>query len=85
VVGLMLGPIMYLGLGDSVWKLVPYSYGIRMISYYLLKDRKETPYLSYIIMDYQAGAVFIGIVTVIVGIAFILWGNLWQGDKTTTE
>ena len=33
IVGLLLSPLLYLGIGDHIWKWIPFSYGIRMVSY----------------------------------------------------
>lgn len=33
IVGLLLSPLLYLGIGDRIWKWIPCSYGIRMVSY----------------------------------------------------
>ena len=33
MIGLLLSPLLYLGIGDQIWKWIPCSYGIRMVSY----------------------------------------------------
>lgn len=33
IVELLLSPLLYLGIGDRIWKWIPCSYGIRMVSY----------------------------------------------------
>ncbi len=33
IVGLLQSPLLYLGIGDRIWKWIPCNYGIRMVSY----------------------------------------------------
>ncbi len=33
IIGVLLCPLLYLGIGDRIWKWIPFSYGIRMVSY----------------------------------------------------
>lgn len=87
VVGLLLGPLMYLVMGDFVWKYIPCSYGIRMISYYCIINIGDAN--SYL-MDYAAnelimGALVITVITILAVVLFCIWGNSWEGFGTNGE
>ncbi|MBP3543266.1 MAG: lantibiotic immunity ABC transporter MutG family permease subunit [Lachnospiraceae bacterium] len=85
VVGTLLAPLMYLGLGDGIWYWVLCSYGIRMVSYYLRMEmplqERNAEIMQYICTDFRVGAQRIVIVTILAGVLFYVWGKSWQGTK----
>lgn len=89
IVGLMLGPLMYLRMGDVVWKWVPCSYGIRMISYYFIINtsgvNRSLYLVDYVIHELSMGSIFITVITVLSGIVFLIWGNVWEASGTNID
>lgn len=85
VIGTLLAALMYLGIGDSIWYWIPCSYGIRMVSYYLLKQmpvqESKAHIIPYVCEDYQVGARWIMVVTALMVVFFYIWGRSWQGVK----
>lgn len=85
VIGTLLAALMYLGIGDSIWYWIPCSYGIRMVSYYLLKQmpvqESKAHIIPYVCEDFQVGARWIMVVTALMVVFFYIWGRSWQGVK----
>lgn len=71
IIGTILSGFMYTGLGDGIWSLIPYSYGIRIISYIMhnINDLEV-----YKVMDVAS-------VSLVIVIVFILWSESWHGGK----
>lgn len=84
VVWLILSALLYLGLGDVIWKFIPCGFGIRMCSYFI--KLKSDTYVNEVIMkDYQVGAIAIIIITISCIILFGIWCQRWRGSKTQSE
>ena len=85
VIETLLAALMYLGIGDGIWYWIPCSYGIRMVSYYLLKQmpvqESKAHIIPYVCEDYQAGVRWIMIVTALMVVFFYIWARNWQGVK----
>ena len=88
-VELLLGPLMYMRMGDFVWKWIPCSYGIRMISYYFgINTSNRNPqdyFLDYIANELGVGTKTIVGVTACTVILFYVWGNVWEGSRAPRE
>lgn len=89
IVGMLLGPLMYLGIGDMVWKWIPCSYGIRMISYYFITNTSHGNgseyFVNYIMDEFVTGSLFIAIITAVTGIVLYVWGNIWETSGTNID
>lgn len=84
IIGTLLSPLLYLGLGDIIWRYIPYGYGIRMAAYYCERymDFKGSQAISG---DFKAGPAAAGIITAVLAGTFLIWSNLWQGKGTKSE
>lgn len=80
VIGTLLSPLLSLGLGDGIWKFIPYGWGIRITSYYLV-IQTETTKMDGIKADYRKGIVNALFITGILLIIFMIWSVTWQGGK----
>lgn len=80
IVGLLFAPLMCLGIGDKLWKIFPCSYGVRMVTYFIMKSTSEEMsfYYNYLSHDYMLGGIIIAMLTLICGGIFYVWGLLWQ-------
>ena len=69
IIGTILSGFMYTGLGDMIWSLIPYSYGIRIISYIIhnINDLEV-----YKLIDVAS-------VSLVIVVVFILWSESWHG------
>lgn len=88
IITLLLGALLYLGIGDYIWKWIPCSYGIRMSSYYFIvrtpvKDASLKYFKQYVQEDMENGAWMIAGMTIFLGIIFYLWGNKWEALGST--
>lgn len=84
VVWLILSALLYLGLGDVIWKYIPCCFGIRMCSYFI-KLKTATNVNEVIMKDYKTGAISIIIITISCIILFGIWCVRWKGSRTESE
>lgn len=84
VIELILSALLYLGLGDTIWKFIPCGWGIRMCSYYIqLRINKNVN--EIIIKDYKVGTIAIIIITISCLVLFGIWCVRWYGSKNQSE
>lgn len=84
IVGTLLSPLLYLGLGNFIWKYIIFGYGIRISTYYLCKYT-DIEAFNRIAVDFKVGTITVMIITIIL-IAFItVWGEFWQDSKNKEE
>ncbi|HWT76748.1 MAG TPA: lantibiotic immunity ABC transporter MutG family permease subunit [Mobilitalea sp.] len=84
IIGTLLSPLLYLGLGDKIWSYIPFGYGIRMSTYYNLKYTDINTYKT-IVQDFKIGVITAGVITIILIGIFLIWSNLWQGSNIKQE
>ncbi len=84
MIGTLLSPLLYLGLGDVIWKYIPSGYGIRISTYYNYKYA-DINFYNTIVHDYKAGIMTASMITIILIGFFVLWGNCWQGKHANQE
>jgi ABC-2 type transport system permease protein len=84
IVGTLLSPLLYLGLGEVIWKYIPCGYGIRISSYYFCKIVDVQTYAN-ILQDFKTGITISSIILMTSIILFLVWSNNWQGSKYKNE
>lgn len=82
ILGTLLSPLMYLGIGDVIWTYIPCSYGIRLTSYFLLFHVQKMDTLGGIVVDYKNGAIMVMSITLFLFVVFLIWGKSWQGTQS---
>jgi len=80
IVGTLLCPLLYLGLGETIWKYIPFGYGIRLGTYYLFNFTDTQTYTN-ILQDFKSGIIISSIISISLIIVFCFWSNHWQGSK----
>lgn len=87
IIGTLLSPLMYLGMGAPLWRYIPWSYGMRLSTYhfFLFRGLRSEDITGYSLENFQAGLKFVIGITVVVIVAFILWSRWWQNTKTAEE
>lgn len=86
VVSLILSALLYLGLGDTIWKYISCGWGIRMCSYFMQLKINANANMNEIIMkDYKVGTISIISITISFMLLFFIWCVIWQGRKDQTE
>lgn len=87
--GTLLAALLYLGIGDLIWKWVPSSYGMRMISYYLIMNDEPSNGSSYLLQyatgEFHMGKKVIAAVLLLAVSLFIVWGNRWEAARVEEE
>lgn len=84
ITGTLLSAMLMYGMGDSIWKWCPYSYGIRCISYFLYRILKPELYV-YMAKENRTGIFDVGIVTAGLFALFLVWSLRWQGTREKEE
>lgn len=84
IVGLILSPLLYLVLGDVIWKYIPFGWGIRMSSYFLELKTSEVVEPLFV-EEFRAGAINIFLITICCILVYCLWCRNWQGSKSRLE
>lgn len=84
IIGLLLAPLMYLGMGAPIWKYIPWSYGMRISAYHfvLFRGLKSGDITGYSMENFQAGVRFVIGVTAVIVVVFIVWSKYWQNNRT---
>lgn len=89
ITNMLLSALMYMSMGDAVWRWIPCSYGMRMVSYYLLREvsaaELQTHIIDYVNHDWHMGIVTAAGVTVLLGLLFCIWADKWQGAGAKFE
>ena len=80
IIGSLISTIMITGLGDRVWRFIPWSWGVRLCDYRILKEIDISTY------SLCAGEIKLGLINIISStiavIAIILfWFASWEGRK----
>lgn len=84
IIGTLLSPLLYLGLGDIIWQYIPCGYGIRLSTYYLSKLISNEHY-TLMSQDFKVGLITTSCLTTILLVAFIILGMRWQGSNYKSE
>lgn len=79
-VGSLLSVLMCTGLGDRIWFLIPYAYGIRMGDYMSLKFLDGQLH-NEVSRNLNQSLVWIFIIAFIITAMFLSWSRMWQGRK----
>ena len=87
ILGTLLAPLMYLGLGEALWRFLPPAYGIRLSMYYfklkygmLMGDTS-----GYALENYNKGIRTVITVTLLTVVAFVIWSYKWQNTRQDEE
>ena len=84
ITGTLLSAMLVFGMGDSIWKCCPYSYGIRCISYFLYRNLKPEIYV-YMEEENRTGICAVTAVTALLFMLFLGWSYWWQGTREKEE
>jgi lantibiotic protection ABC transporter permease subunit, MutG family len=84
IIGTLLSPLLYLGLGDIIWRYIPCGYAIRISTYYF-KQYSDINLYNAIVQDLKTGTMTVSIITVILICFFVIWSNHWQGKSVKFE
>lgn len=80
IVGSLISALMLTGLGDRVWKFIPWAWGVRFVDFYFLKYIDYTTY-SYLIREIRIGKMCAIIISVILFVYSLILFNFWEGTK----
>lgn len=84
ITGTVLSALLMPGVGDTIWKCCPYSYGIRCISYFMYRILKPREYMA-MIEENRAGICTVAVVTAGLTGMFLIWSFCWQGTREKEE
>ncbi|MDF2587559.1 MAG: hypothetical protein K0S41_1400 [Anaerocolumna sp.] len=78
IVGTLMSPLLYLSLGDVIWKYIPFGYGVRIGTYFFYKNT-DIKLFDSIEHDLNSGILVVGIMNLILFAIFIAFSKRWQG------
>lgn len=80
IVGSLISALMMTGLGDVVWKYIPWAWGVRAMEYLVLSWNK--PYIyKQIKQDFFCGMAVCIVCTGVLLIVSLLWFRNWEGKN----
>lgn len=84
IMGGLLSPLMYLGLGDGIWKFIPCAWGIRFVSYAssLSMNASES---KWIVQEFKESFMVMLVIIILISGIFLLWSSRWQGKNVQDE
>ena len=80
IVGSLLSALLVTGLGDFIWKFLPWGWGVRFMDYCVLQCVNERQFYSTF-HEFQLGFIFMLIFTVVLFIISLMWFQRWEGGK----
>lgn len=84
ITGTLLSAMLMFQTGDRIWKACPYSYGNRMLSYFLYQYLKPEQY-GLVREDYHTGMAAVMCVTIGIVVLFFVWSSKWEGTAEGEE
>ena len=82
IAGSLLSALMITGLGDTVWKAVPWAWSVRAMDFVVLSLDNPRFYLS-LQAEFAIGMTVCACSSVCLLAACLLWFRRWDGGKTT--
>lgn len=80
IVGSLISALMLTGLGDSIWKVIPWAWGVRFMDYCILKQTSQQITI-YIENEYYTAFFIMVTVIIVLLIISLLWFNYYEGGK----
>lgn len=80
IAGSLVSALMMTGLGDSVWKFIPWAWGIRLVEFQVLEYISPEQF-SYWLPECETGFFLMLGITVILFVFSLIWFNRWEGRK----
>ncbi len=80
IVGSLLSALLVTGLGDFIWKFLPWGWSVRFMDYCILKYVNEGQFYSNF-PEFQLGFIFMLVFTVVLFIISLMWFQRWEGTK----
>lgn len=81
IAGSLISAIMLTGLGDRVWKIIPWGFGVRLCDYAVLRQINLAFY-NMLKGEIQTGIIVITSMTIIALIGILVWFSSWEGRKS---
>ena len=80
IVGSLLSALLMTGLGDAIWKFIPWGWSIRFIDFCVLEyvDPVQFQYASH---ELRTGLSILVFSTVILVIGSLVWFHRWEGTR----
>ena len=81
IVGSLISAIMVTGLGDKIWKVTPWSWGVRFCDYTVLSQTNSAVY-NTVQGEVQKGVIIMAIATFAALVMILFWFSFWEGRKS---
>ena len=82
IAGSLIAALMITGLGDAVWKYIPWAWSVRAMDYTVLAWDRPQLY-AQVKTDFSSGMIISVCCTICLLIASLVWFRSWEGGKTS--
>lgn len=80
IVGSLISALLITGLGDSIWKYLPWGWNVRFMDYCILEYINLAQF-NLLFHELQRGFLIMIFVTVLLIFISLLWFNKWEGSR----
>ena len=82
IAGSLIAALMITGLGDAVWRYIPWAWSVRAMDYTVLAWDRPQLY-AQVKTDFSSGMIISVGCTICLLIASLVWFRSWEGGKTS--
>ena len=82
IAGSLIAALMITGLGDAVWRYIPWAWSVRAMDYTVLAWDRPQLY-AQVKTDFSSGMIISVCCTICLLIASLVWFRSWEGGKTS--
>ncbi|WDV45147.1 lantibiotic immunity ABC transporter MutG family permease subunit [Clostridiaceae bacterium M8S5] len=80
ILGSLVSAIMVTGIGDKLWNVVPWAWGVRLCDYSVLRCINMDVY-ELLKESFKRGLINISAITTISLVVIVLWFSKWEGSR----
>lgn len=80
IAGSLLSALLATGLGDCIWKFIPWGWGVRFMDYCVLRYVNEEQFYSGL-YELQLGFMIMLVSSMVLFIVSLMWFHRWEGAK----
>ncbi|MFU0825890.1 lantibiotic immunity ABC transporter MutG family permease subunit [Clostridium sp.] len=81
IVGSLICAIMITGLGDRIWKVIPWAWAVRFCDYSVLSEINSSLY-NMVQSELKEGVIIMAIDTLVALVMILIWFSSWEGRKS---
>lgn len=80
IIGSLLSALMMTGLGDFIWRFIPWAWGIRLVEFCVLEYCNPERFIA-MLPELKIGLFTMLTITAVLFVISLLWFNHWEGPE----